>query len=84
MDRVRTLVPGVVFANVGPTTFVAEPEYAALCDYADHHRTLDEMILEEQLPRMGSRWSRSSPGIRRSPATSCTGSPSRPASTAWS
>jgi len=53
MERVRTLVPGVVFANVGPTTFVAEPEYAALCDYADHHRTLDEMILEEQLPRMG-------------------------------
>ncbi|NKR24208.1 HAD-IIB family hydrolase [Rhodococcus hoagii] len=53
MDRVRTLVPGVVFANVGPTTFVAEPEYAALCDYADHHRTLDEMILEEQLPRVG-------------------------------
>ncbi|RVW00620.1 HAD family hydrolase [Rhodococcus xishaensis] len=53
MDRVRTLVPGVVFANVGPTTFVAEPEYAALCDHTDHQRTLDEMILEERLPRMG-------------------------------
>lgn len=55
MERVRTLVPGVVFANVGPTTFVAEPEYAALCDYADHHRTLDEMILEERLPRTGEQ-----------------------------
>lgn len=53
MERVRTLVPGVVFANVGPTTFVAEPEYAALCEYADHHRTPDEMILAEQLPRVG-------------------------------
>lgn len=52
MDRVRTLVPGAVFANVGPTTFVAEPEYAALCDYTDHHRTPDEMILEERLPQM--------------------------------
>lgn len=53
MERVRTLVPGVVFANVGPTTFVAEPEYAALCDYADHHRTPDEMILDARLPRPG-------------------------------
>ncbi|WP_137723218.1 HAD family hydrolase [Prescottella subtropica] len=53
MDRVRTLVPGVVFANVGAASFVAEPEYAALCNYTDHHRTLDEMILDPRLPRAG-------------------------------
>ncbi|WP_132471241.1 Cof-type HAD-IIB family hydrolase [Rhodococcus sp. SMB37] len=50
MDRVRTLMPGVVFANVGPTRFVAERAYAALCEYADHHRHPHEMALSEMLP----------------------------------
>ncbi|MFF0814691.1 HAD family hydrolase [Rhodococcus sp. NPDC003318] len=55
MDRFRCLAPGVVFANVGATTFVAEPEYAALCDYADHHRHPHEMELAERLPLVGER-----------------------------
>lgn len=53
MTQVRTLVPGVVFANVGAGSFVAEPEYAALCDYTDHHRNPDEMALDPRLPRAG-------------------------------
>ncbi|SEL75382.1 hypothetical protein SAMN05444583_11426 [Rhodococcus maanshanensis] len=52
MGRVRTLMPGVVFANVGPTSFVAEPEYAALCEFADHHRHPHEMSLSELLPAL--------------------------------
>ncbi|WP_345352828.1 HAD family hydrolase [Rhodococcus olei] len=55
MERVRTLAPGVVFANVGATTFVAEPEYAALCDYTDHHRHPHEMVLAERLPLAGEQ-----------------------------
>lgn len=43
MDAVRELVPGVVFATVGPTLFVAENGYAALCVFADHHRHPHEM-----------------------------------------
>ncbi len=43
MSRVRELVPGVVFATVGPTRFVAEDGYAALCAFADHHRHPHEM-----------------------------------------
>lgn len=43
MNRVRELVPGVVFATVGPTRFVAEDGYAALCVFADHHRHPHEM-----------------------------------------
>lgn len=43
MSRVRELVPGVVFATVGPTRFVAEDGYAALCVFADHHRHPHEM-----------------------------------------
>ncbi|MDI9916514.1 Cof-type HAD-IIB family hydrolase [Rhodococcus sp. IEGM 1379] len=50
MDQIRTLIPGVVFANVGPTQFFAEPEYAALCDFSDHHRHLHEMVLADVLP----------------------------------
>ncbi|MBM7415939.1 MULTISPECIES: HAD family hydrolase [Nocardiaceae] len=38
VDRVRTLVPGTVVAAVGPTSFVAETGYAALCVFSDHHR----------------------------------------------
>ncbi|HEY5855066.1 MAG TPA: HAD family hydrolase [Aldersonia sp.] len=34
----RTLRPGVVFAAVGSSTFVAEPGYAELCVFTDHHR----------------------------------------------
>ncbi|SNS49513.1 Cof-type HAD-IIB family hydrolase [Rhodococcoides kyotonense] len=45
MSRVRELVPGVVFATVGPTAFVAEHEYAALCVFADHHRHPHEMVV---------------------------------------
>ncbi|WP_072687185.1 Cof-type HAD-IIB family hydrolase [Rhodococcus marinonascens] len=52
MNRVRALMPGVVFANVGPTRFVAEPAYAALCEFADHHRHPHEMTLSELLPSM--------------------------------
>lgn len=43
MTRLRGIVPGIVFATVGPTRFTAEPEYAALCEFADHHRHLHEM-----------------------------------------
>lgn len=50
MEQIRTLVPGVVFANVGPTQFFAEPEYAALCDFTDHHRHVHEMVLADTLP----------------------------------
>ncbi len=50
MEQVRALIPGVVFANVGPTQFFAEPEYAALCEFADHHRHLHEMVLADTLP----------------------------------
>lgn len=39
-----------MFANVGPTQFFAEPEYAALCEFADHHRHLHEMVLADTLP----------------------------------
>ncbi|MDV6268388.1 HAD family hydrolase [Rhodococcus globerulus] len=50
MEQIRILVPGVVFANVGPTQFFAEPEYAALCDFTDHHRHVHEMVLADTLP----------------------------------
>ncbi|MDJ0358634.1 Cof-type HAD-IIB family hydrolase [Rhodococcus sp. H29-C3] len=43
MTRVRELVPGVAFATVGPTRFVAEHDYAAMCVFADHHRHPHEM-----------------------------------------
>ncbi|MDJ0396301.1 Cof-type HAD-IIB family hydrolase [Rhodococcus sp. G-MC3] len=43
IDRLRDIVPGIVFATVGPTRFVAEVEYAALCTFADHHRHPHEM-----------------------------------------
>lgn len=45
MDAVRALVPGVAFATVGPTRFVAEAEYAELCVFSDHHRDPLEMDL---------------------------------------
>jgi Cof subfamily protein (haloacid dehalogenase superfamily) len=44
MEQVRSLVPGVVYATVGPTRFVADPDYAALCVFSDHHR--DPMSME--------------------------------------
>jgi Cof subfamily protein (haloacid dehalogenase superfamily) len=47
MDHVRSLMPGVVFATVGPTRFVADPEYAALCVFADHHRDPPTMELTD-------------------------------------
>lgn len=50
MARIRGLIPGVVFANVGATQFVAEPAYAALCKFNDHHRHPHEMALSEVLP----------------------------------
>ncbi|EOM74519.1 HAD-IIB family hydrolase [Rhodococcus rhodnii] len=50
MAAVRELLPGVVFANVGPTTFVAEPSYAGLCEFVDHYRHPHEMDLAETLP----------------------------------
>ena len=56
MDRVRTLMPGVVFANIGPTRFVAEPAYAALCVFADHHRHPHEMALSNCCRTSTSRW----------------------------
>ncbi|MGA9870982.1 MAG: Cof-type HAD-IIB family hydrolase [Rhodococcus sp. (in: high G+C Gram-positive bacteria)] len=43
MNRVRRLVPGIAFATVGPTRFVAESGYAALCVFSDHHRHPHEM-----------------------------------------
>ncbi|MGC0362266.1 Cof subfamily protein (haloacid dehalogenase superfamily) [Rhodococcus sp. 27YEA15] len=50
MEQIRALVPGVTFANVGPTQFFAEAEYAALCEFADHHRHLHEMVISDALP----------------------------------
>jgi len=47
MSRVRTLVPGTVFASVGPTRFVADPDYAALCEFTDHHRDPATMELSD-------------------------------------
>ena len=44
---VRSLVPGVAFATVGATRFVAEARYADLCVFADHHRQPHEMELSE-------------------------------------
>ncbi|MFC6012241.1 HAD family hydrolase [Nocardia lasii] len=48
--RIRDLIPGVVFATVGATRFVAEPGYAALCAFTDHHRDPREMELSHTLP----------------------------------
>nr|WP_240945333.1 HAD-IIB family hydrolase [Rhodococcus sp. HNM0569] len=50
MKAVREVLPGVVFANVGPTSFVAEPRYAALCEFVDHYRHPHEMDLADALP----------------------------------
>ncbi|MFC4376426.1 HAD family hydrolase [Nocardia halotolerans] len=50
MAQIRELIPGVVFANVGATRFVAEPAYAALCEFADHHRHPHEMDVSPTLP----------------------------------
>ncbi len=50
MAQIRALIPGVVFANVGATRFVAEPGYAALCKFTDHHRHPHEMELSHELP----------------------------------
>ncbi|OZC96298.1 haloacid dehalogenase [Rhodococcus sp. 06-235-1A] len=44
---VRSLVPGVTFATVGATRFVAEAQYAELCVFADHHRHPHEMELSD-------------------------------------
>ncbi|MGY3556321.1 HAD family hydrolase [Williamsia sp. R60] len=44
IEQVRALFPGTVFAVVGPTRFIADPAYAALCIYADHHR--DPLTME--------------------------------------
>ncbi|CCQ15521.1 putative uncharacterized protein [Rhodococcus sp. AW25M09] len=44
---VRALVPGVAFATVGATRFVAEAGYAELCVFADHHRHPHEMELSD-------------------------------------
>ncbi|MFI8569718.1 HAD hydrolase family protein [Rhodococcus sp. NPDC078407] len=44
---VRSLMPGVAFATVGATRFVAEAGYAELCVFADHHRHPYEMELSE-------------------------------------
>ncbi|APE34548.1 haloacid dehalogenase [Nocardia mangyaensis] len=52
MTQIRDLIPGVVFANVGATQFVAEPAYAALCAYTDHHRDPRAMVLSETLPML--------------------------------
>ncbi|MFW0874289.1 HAD family hydrolase [Rhodococcoides corynebacterioides] len=53
VDAVRRAVPGTVFAAVGPTTFVAEPGYAALCVFSDHHREPESMVLaDERFPAL--------------------------------
>ncbi|MDV7990960.1 Cof-type HAD-IIB family hydrolase [Rhodococcus sp. IEGM 1374] len=44
---VRSLAPGVAFATVGATRFVAEARYAELCVFTDHHRQPHEMELSE-------------------------------------
>ncbi|MCZ4522252.1 HAD-IIB family hydrolase [Rhodococcus ruber] len=46
-SAVRSLVPGVAFATVGATRFVAEAGYAELCMFADHHRQPHEMELSD-------------------------------------
>lgn len=43
MADLRESVPGVVFATVGPTRFVAESDYADLCVFTDHHRHPHQM-----------------------------------------
>lgn len=45
--RVRDLVPETVFATVGPTRFIADPGYAALCRFTDHHRDPATMELSD-------------------------------------
>lgn len=47
MARVRSIVPGTVFATVGPTRFVADPRYAELCTFTDHHRDPAAMELSD-------------------------------------
>lgn len=46
-SAVRSLVPGVAFATVGATRFVAEARYAELCVFADHHRHPHDMELSD-------------------------------------
>ncbi|WP_197074760.1 MULTISPECIES: HAD family hydrolase [unclassified Rhodococcus (in: high G+C Gram-positive bacteria)] len=48
--RLRSLIPGIVFAAVGPTTFAAEAGYAALSVFSDHHRDPDTMDLAGEFP----------------------------------
>ncbi|GGK36862.1 hydrolase [Nocardia camponoti] len=50
MAHLRELVPGVAFANVGATEFVAEAEYVAMCDFTDHHRHPHDMTVSTVLP----------------------------------
>ncbi|MBY6351935.1 HAD family hydrolase [Rhodococcoides corynebacterioides] len=53
VDAVRRAMPGTVFAAVGPTTFVAEPGYAALCVFSDHHREPESMVrADERFPAL--------------------------------
>lgn len=47
MTRIRTIVPRTVFARVGPTRFVADPGYAAMCTFTDHHRDPEGMELTD-------------------------------------
>lgn len=53
MSAVRSLVPGVAFATVGATRFVAEARYAALCEFADHHRHPHEMDISDSALSVG-------------------------------
>jgi hydroxymethylpyrimidine pyrophosphatase-like HAD family hydrolase len=48
--RLRELVPEVMFASVGPSRFVAEPGYAELSVFADHHRDPEQMELSSEQP----------------------------------
>ncbi|MCX5043660.1 Cof-type HAD-IIB family hydrolase [Aldersonia sp. NBC_00410] len=48
--QLKDAIGGLTFASVGPTHFVAEPGYAALSVFSDHHRDPATMELSQQQP----------------------------------
>ncbi|WP_068280580.1 HAD family hydrolase [Aldersonia kunmingensis] len=50
ITQLQDAIPGLAFASVGPSRFVAEPRYAALSVFSDHHRDPDTMDLASEQP----------------------------------
>lgn len=48
--QLQDAIPGLAFASVGPSRFVAESRYAALSVFSDHHRDPDTMDLSSEQP----------------------------------